>query len=386
MRRTMRFYTPATTLTSFFTAEALRIRAGQLSPFTHLPLEVAFFQQMAMIQRNALKEAQRREVAAQETPAISFVRTNTAPGFVVIGNGQFAQRECKLSKMAEDGVKLVRRKTGGGAVFIDDGNVMFTIIRNAKTHPNLTRDVFFQILINAINETFGVTAYRSGGKQNDVYVGDKKVAGVAFGKDGEVDLCHTCILVSAQMEKLKDYLEVDLEKLQSKGIIDSNRQMVTNLNVFDSTKTCQDLADNLEKQFSAVCGASAFHRAEEDAILSIPEVRTISAGMQNPQYLLREPGEYNHEMKKRFLWGSVRLFTNVTERKISGVSVYTDALDANSLVETLPTVLKGERPVLSAQEDEVVRWVQSERKKLGLPELQLDNSWEDVPSGMRPPF
>ncbi|MCX7125014.1 MAG: hypothetical protein NTU49_04530 [Gammaproteobacteria bacterium] len=53
-----------------------------------------------------------RAVTEKETPAILFVRTNTAPGFVVIGLGQFAQRECKPVKMAEDGVNLVRRKTG----------------------------------------------------------------------------------------------------------------------------------------------------------------------------------------------------------------------------------------------------------------------------------
>jgi lipoate-protein ligase A len=278
--------TPAT-LSGFLSSgfHAIAIRSGQLSPLTHLPLEQALFQRISKIQREALN--QKFQVDIDSTPAISFLRTNTASGFVVIGQDQFAQRECNEAKMAEDGVQLVRRKAGGGAVFIDHGNVMFTVIRNVKTHSELNEGSFLDILIRAINETFNVKALRSGGKQNDVYVGDKKVADVTSGVDGDVRLFHACILVSSSMDRLKKYLKTDLEKLKCKGIVESHRQIVINLNEFDKTKTCEDLSDNLQKEFNHICPSRAEFYVDEKGILNIPEVRTISASMLDKNCLYR---------------------------------------------------------------------------------------------------
>lgn len=354
----------------FFTADAVRIRAGQLSPFFHLPFEMAIFQTMITSQKEA--SVQKRELKRVETPAISWARTNSAPGFVVIGQNQFAQQECKLKNMNEDGVKLVRRKTGGGAVLIDEGNAMYTIIRNGKTHSQLTKSQFHEILCNGISKTFNVKAYMAGGKLNDVYVDGLKVAGCAYGRDSEIDLYHTCILVSAKLDKLKNYLEDDIEKLRSKRI-ESNRQQVTNLCIFDSKKTCKDLLDNLEREFEAVCGSSALHTVEENDIAGIHEVQAISKTMQEPSYLLREPGEYNHSLKKRFSWGTVRLFIQINDRSISEISVFTDAVDV-SFKEALIGALKGTMPIVTKEVQEVVDWVKHERADLNLSELSHDNS------------
>src|SRR5699024_4486135 len=57
---------------------------------------------------------------------------------IVIGRNQNPYRECNINKMKEDGIKLVRRRSGGGAVFHDMGNLNFTII--SKKHEKNIED------------------------------------------------------------------------------------------------------------------------------------------------------------------------------------------------------------------------------------------------------
>jgi lipoate---protein ligase len=319
-----------------------------MTPYAHLAFESTLFRS-----KNTLHPT-------------CFIRTNKEPGFVVVGKNQFAQAECNLDKMEKDGVKVVRRESGGGAVLIDSGNCMFGIVGNTKNYPDLKKETCHQILINAINKTFGVESYVHGAKQNDIYVNNCKVAGLAYsylpGKDAY--LYHACILVDANLTKLSEYLTPNQKKLASKGI-QSISQRVTNLVNFDKTKTREDLEKNLQEEFSKRWGQCASHQVSEEEAIKIPEVFTVYQAMQDPHYLLKKPDEYNLTLSNKFPWGFVELYINAKDNAISDVFVNTDTLDV-AFSEKLSSTIKSNTSSDVPEVEDTIKWLKDEFVKLGL--------------------
>lgn len=83
---------------------------------------------------------------------------------VVIGRAQNPWKECNTRKMEEDGIKLARRSSGGGAVFHDLGNSCFTFMAGK---PGYDKSVSTAIILNALT-ALGVAALASG--RNDLVV------------------------------------------------------------------------------------------------------------------------------------------------------------------------------------------------------------------------
>ena len=90
---------------------------------------------------------------------------------VIIGRNQNAWKECSIANMDADGVQLVRRHSGGGAVFHDNGNLNFSFITDEK-HYDLNRQM--RVILNAVSK-LGLKAELSG--RNDITVDGKKFLG-----------------------------------------------------------------------------------------------------------------------------------------------------------------------------------------------------------------
>src|ERR1700722_1162790 len=99
---------------------------------------------------------------------ILFVRQVCSPT-IVIGKNQNSWIDCDVTALKKDGVNLMRRMTGGGAVYLDEGNLLVGFINkdDAKAVNN-------NILTKAMRSVFGVEAVASG--RNDITVDDNKVA------------------------------------------------------------------------------------------------------------------------------------------------------------------------------------------------------------------
>ena len=141
---------------------------------------------------------------------------------VIIGRNQNAWKECSIANMDADGVQLVRRHSGGGAVFHDNGNLNFSFITDEK-HYDLNRQM--RVILNAVSK-LGLKAELSG--RNDITVDGKKFSGNAFSLAKGNRSHHGTILVNADLTKLSNYLCVSKEKMRSKGI-DSVRARVCNI-------------------------------------------------------------------------------------------------------------------------------------------------------------
>ena len=191
---------------------------------------------------------------------------------VIIGKNQNAEETVNFDYTQKNGIAVVRRLTGGGAVFHDLGNINYTFIMPKALSPENFSE-FSRPVIEAL-DGIGITAECSG--RNDITVNGKKISGTARceyrGKAGDVIMHHGTLLFSANMDELSAALKTDEAKIRSKGI-KSVSARVANIKEFLPQKfsemTASDLVSYLESYFVA-SGA-------EKRTLSESEKKEISA-------------------------------------------------------------------------------------------------------------
>ena len=141
---------------------------------------------------------------------------------IVIGRNQDIYKECDFDVVKQKNIAIARRKTGGGAVYQDKGNLNFTFI---ATNDIYDKDLNFQIIIKAL-EKLGIKAELSG--RNDIIVGDKKFSGNAFRKTRNVSLHHGTLLVATNIELADRCLTPSKYKLKRHGV-ESVKSRIVNL-------------------------------------------------------------------------------------------------------------------------------------------------------------
>ena len=144
---------------------------------------------------------------------------------VIIGKYQNAYAEVNEEVLRRRGIKLVRRLSGGGAVYHDLGNLNYTFITDAGDAEGIDLHSFCLPVVRALRE-MGVPAEING--RNDMTVDGKKFSGNAqYLKDGRV-MHHGTLMLASDLSVLGEVLNPDREKVEAKGI-KSVKSRVTNL-------------------------------------------------------------------------------------------------------------------------------------------------------------
>lgn len=186
----------------------------------------------------ALEEYFFETVPAGESFFMLWQNHNT----VVIGKNQNTLAEIDRDFVRSHGITVVRRLSGGGAVYHDDGNINFTFITDAPegSHIDLRR---FCLPVAEALRSFGVNAQISG--RNDMTVDGKKFSGNAqYIRHGRV-MHHGTLMFDSDMAVLQQVLTVDPEKVSSKGI-QSVASRVTNLKpCFPAGTSCGEFMERL---------------------------------------------------------------------------------------------------------------------------------------------
>jgi len=237
---------------------------------------------------------------------------------VVIGKNQNPWKECRLKELEEDGGRLVRRLSGGGAVFHDLGNLNFTFVVNKEDY-NLEKQV--KVILNAAN-SFSIPAEKTG--RNDITVDGKKFSGNAFYSDGKHSYHHGTILIRVDMENLSKYLNVSRDKLISKGV-ESVKSRVVNLSEYNEGVNVETMKTALIKAFSDVYEKEP--TAVEPARINYGEIEELSKKYSSWDWIFGRKMEFNYSIEKRLGWGNIEIQFCVESGVIKECMVYSDAMD-----------------------------------------------------------
>lgn len=152
---------------------------------------------------------------------------------IVIGRYQNTIAEINAEYVEKKKINVVRRLTGGGAVFHDIGNVNFTFIKNINDEDKaIDFSNFLKPILAAIRQ-LGVPAEFSG--RNDIVVDGKKISGnaMAFFKNRVLE--HGTLLFSSEQTDIASALKADPLKFTDKAV-KSVRKRVANISEYMETK------------------------------------------------------------------------------------------------------------------------------------------------------
>ncbi len=184
---------------------------------------------------------------------------------IIIGKHQNTLAEINEPYVRAHGIRVVRRLSGGGAVYHDLGNLNFTFITDAGDTAKLDFRLFCLPVVRTL-ERFGVRAEVNG--RNDITIDGKKFSGNSqYLRQGRV-MHHGTILFDSDLGVVADALRVDESKLRAKGVR-SVRSRVTNVRPYlpDGVTLAEFRAALLQNILRETPGGAYVSTAEDDAVV-----------------------------------------------------------------------------------------------------------------------
>ena len=196
----------------------------------------------------ALEETIPRAVGLNlSPPTLRFFHNKNA---VIIGVFQYAEKEVNLEFTEKNNIQVVRRFTGGGAVYHDMGNLNYAISlpkNEFKTPTNMLEyyKFFIGIVVKALNN-LGIKANL--GKLNDIELNKKKIGGTAASIIWNVSFFHGTLLLNTNLNIMAKVLKVPKSKLSDKGVVRIEDRV---MNIFDVYRSISEakIIDSIITEF-----------------------------------------------------------------------------------------------------------------------------------------
>lgn len=243
---------------------------------------------------------------------------------VVVGQNQNAEAEIDRAFVEAHGIHVVRRTTGGGAVYHDMGNLNYSFITDIGDAQRLTMERFTRPVVEALRG-LGLQAEASG--RNDILVEGRKVSGTAQRMMGGRILHHGTLLFDANPDMVAGALHADPAKFQSKSS-KSVRSRVGNIRAF--LKEDMDLAAFWAylKEALAGDGLTPDHLTEEE-LAAVDELRRDK--YDTWEWTFGRSPRYSMTNRRRWDGGSLEPHLEVEKGLITGIVFYGDFLSLRSL-------------------------------------------------------
>jgi lipoate-protein ligase A len=237
---------------------------------------------------------------------------------VVVGKHQNTVEEINQGYVQTHDIHVVRRLSGGGAVYHDLGNLNFTFIVDKNVIGDFDFKVFTAPVIKALAR-LGVTAEFN--SRNDLTIDGKKFSGNSQYHKGNRLLHHGTLLFNSDLDMIQQVLTVKQDKIESKGI-KSIRSRVTNI-----SEHMQGAASINE--FKALLVENMFSAGElEERKFTDVDITCIER-LRDEKYASWDwnfgaSPKYNARKSKRFECGEVTALLQVEKGRISGIKFYGD--------------------------------------------------------------
>lgn len=262
---------------------------------------------------------------------------------IVVGKNQNTREEIDQHYCDENDIKIVRRISGGGAVYHDYNNLNYTIISNEDDEADFNFKSLSQPVIDTLAE-MGVKAEFTG--RNDLQIGDQKFCGNAQYIKGKRIMHHGCIMFDVDLSVLTKALTVSKDKYESKGK-KSVRARVTNIkpHLEDQTLTVKDFMNTLRNFMDKKYHMEEYVLTEEDE----KKVLAIKAEKNDSwDWVYGKNPEFNIKRNRRLLTGKIEANIQVDNGYITNVKFFGDffgVMDVEDIAKRLVGVKYNKKEV-----------------------------------------
>lgn len=251
---------------------------------------------------------------------------------VIIGRNQNAYAELDFDFVRNNNIKVIRRLTGGGAVFHDIGNQNFSFIFNGSGLSDF-REYLSPVV--AFLGSLGLNATFSG--RNDILANGKKISGCAQTNSRGRTLIHGTLLFSADLSLLAGALKPNPLKLSSNGVA-SVRSRVGNIaDMLAEELTVSEFRDKLSGFLADKYNCKAVYPDERD----IAEIKALATEKYSSfEWNIGQSPSWSMEKTGRVSSGLITFALSVKDGIICEARIFGDFFSLNP-VSAIETALKG---------------------------------------------
>ena len=256
---------------------------------------------------------------------------------IIVGRHQNTIEEINRDFVRENGIEVVRRISGGGAVYHDYNNLNYTIISKETEDKAFDFKSFSTPVIKTLEE-LGVKAEFTG--RNDLEIDGKKFCGNAQAYINGRIMHHGCLLFDVDLSVLSKALKVSKDKIESKGV-KSVRARVTNIiDELPEKITVEEFRDLLLDYMKKEYPQMTEYVLSDEEIAQIEENKAKKFGNWDWNY--GKSPEYNIKRGTKFPSGKVEIYANVINSKIDDIKIYGDFFGIED-VSAVEDVLRGQK-------------------------------------------
>jgi lipoate---protein ligase len=271
----------------------------------------------------AIEEYALKNLDINETYLLFYINEPS----IIIGKNQNSVEEINTDYVESNGIHVVRRLSGGGAVYHDFGNLNYSFITKDDGDSFHNFRKFTEPVITALKQ-MGVNAELSG--RNDILAEGRKISGNAqFSTKGRM-FTHGTLLFNSEMEHIVSALRVKKDKIESKGI-KSVRSRVANISEFlTETLTIEEFRSALLKFIFQGKEVTEYVLAEEDweKIYQLSRER-----YQNWDWNYGKSPKFNLQHSHRFPVGQIDVRLDVDKGIIENCKIYGDFFGVGDVSE-----------------------------------------------------
>ncbi|WEV60608.1 lipoate--protein ligase [Streptococcaceae bacterium ESL0729] len=248
---------------------------------------------------------------------------------VIVGKHQNTFEEINAPFIKEHEIEVVRRVTGGGAVYHDLGNLNFTFIIPLDHPDKVDWKKFVEPMLRALNK-LGIPAVASG--RNDLMVDGKKISGNAQRYANGYLMHHGTLLFNSNVETLVRALNVSDEKFISKAV-KSVRSRVGNIHDVVPELTFEEFHEAVRYELSD-------HDKDAEIVLNEDQLAEIKKAAKDKfsswDWNYGQSPKFNYHAHEKFTGGIIDIKAQVEKGIIQSITFEGDFLDVEDVDNIVP--------------------------------------------------